>query len=389
MKKANNMEVKKINRNRVYRFVNRQERVSRPDIAAALGISGPTVLQIVNELLSEGLIEEVGEFQSTGGRKAKAVAPVHNACYAVGLDITKNHVSLVLSDLSGQILKHIRIHRTFEPTKKYYEQNGQTLYDFIEEAQIPADKILGVGISMPGIVDRANNILTDSHILGVSNIACREMERYIPYPCMMVNDANAAGITEQNTGKQGSTVVYLSLSNSVGGAIITRDNAWNTGEIGSSRSFQDYIYTGEHWRSAEFGHMTIVPDGKECYCGQKGCLDSYCSALIFANLTNGKLEEFFKRVEQGDVEFNRTLDTYLDYLAIAVNNLRMAFDCDIVLGGYVGSYMDEHIQKLREKVAKRDTFGGTADYVKACRYKIEASALGAALLYIETYIDSI
>ena len=111
---TSNQEVKKLNRNRVFRYVNSREETSMPEISAALSISGPTVLKIVNELKEEKLIREVGEFESTGGRKAKAIAAVRDVKYAIGLDITKNHVGIVYTDLSGKALKHERVRKPFK-----------------------------------------------------------------------------------------------------------------------------------------------------------------------------------------------------------------------------------------------------------------------------------
>ena len=104
-KKYTNMEVKKKNRNNVFRYICRNGMVSNPDISYALKLSLPTATQITKELVERGLVEEMGEMESTGGRRATALALSKSAGKAVGLDITKNHVSLVLTDLSGRFLK--------------------------------------------------------------------------------------------------------------------------------------------------------------------------------------------------------------------------------------------------------------------------------------------
>ncbi len=97
---TNSLEVKKLNRNRVFRYVNSLSETSMPDISSALDISGPTVLTIVKELKDAGVVEEVGELQSTGGRKAKAIAAVKDARCAIGVDITANHVGIAYTDLA-------------------------------------------------------------------------------------------------------------------------------------------------------------------------------------------------------------------------------------------------------------------------------------------------
>src|SRR5690554_249560 len=99
--RANSIEVKKINRNVIYQFLHRHDPISIQEIALQLKLSLPTVTQNLKELLERNLVVETGLFESTGGRKAKAISYNPVAKYAIGLDITKNHVGIVLIDLSG------------------------------------------------------------------------------------------------------------------------------------------------------------------------------------------------------------------------------------------------------------------------------------------------
>lgn len=94
-------------------------------------------------------------------------------------------------------------------------------------------------------------------------------------------------------------------------------------------------------------------------------------------------------MDQGDAEAAKIWDAYTDYLAIAVNNVHMVLDCDIVLGGYVGSCMGAHLKEVWDKVVGRNTFGEKEPYVKVCNYKVAAAALGAALNVIETFVSQI
>ena len=386
---TSNQEVKKLNRNRVFRYVNSREETSMPEISAALSISGPTVLKIVNELKEEKLIREVGEFESTGGRKAKAIAAVRDVKYAIGLDITKNHVGIVYTDLSGKALKHERVRKPFKYTQTYLHEVAAIVRRFVEESRIPKKRILGMGISVPAIIDVQRDYITNSHALGIYDVPCEELTACMPYPCELLNDANAAAITESNRSRTCSNLVYLFLSNTVGGAIIFGN------ETGIVRAAQEkdrgsvYMYKGNNWRSGEFGHMVIHPEGKRCYCGKIGCLDAYCSALRLADQTDGDLERFFREMEAGNQDLKKIWNEYLKDLAIAVDNLRMCFDCEIVLGGYVGSSMEPYIQEFRNLVAEKDIFENSGDYVYVCQYQKEASALGAAIFQIEKFIDTI
>ena len=377
---TNSVEVKRQNRNRVFRYVNGQAETSMPEISAALDISGPTVLTIVNELKEEGVLKEAGELKSTGGRKAKAIAAVKDIKYAVGIDLTANHISITYTDLSEKALKHVRIRKSFEYTNEYLDALAVFTRRFIEENAIPEDKILGIGISMSCIIDKKEQLITYSNALDIYNVSCSEWKEHFKYPAVLLNDANCAAIAESAEHVNCGNMVYLMLSNTVGGAVLF-ENSNVIMTAGNELEAVD-MYRGDNWRSAEFGHMVIHPGGRTCYCGKKGCLDAYCSALRLADLTEGKLEIFFEKLEEGNAEYEKIWDEYLDNLAIAVDNLRMCFDCEVVLGGYVGNLIGPYVPRLRQMVAEKNLFGHDGNYVRACDYRAEASALGAAIKLI-------
>lgn len=355
----------------------------------ALNISTPTVLSIVNELEKKQMIEVNGEFESTGGRKAKVLTAVRDIRYAVGLDITRNHVGITYTDLSGRALAHKRIRRSFAYSDVYFEDIARLTEDFVKECDIPSERIEGMGISIPAIINNRDQIITNSHALGVYGISCREWIEKMPYPCELVNDANAAAVTEISGRRIPGNMVYFSLSNTVGGAVLLRDDVGRIKFWSPWQGDTFSLYEGDNWRSCEFGHMVIHPGGSKCYCGKEGCVDAYCSALKLADKTEGNLERFFLEMEAGNEEFQAVWEEYLKNLVIAVDNLRMCFDCRIVLGGYVGSNISPYIDRIRKMAAEKNIFDRDGSYIDACRYQKEASALGAAILQIERYIDTI
>lgn len=380
---VSNQEVKKINRNQIYRLINDRERVSKPELSVLLGLSMPTVIQNVNELLERGLIAEVGAYESTGGRKAKVLAPVYDACYAIGIDITQNHIGMALTNLSGDVLRHTRLYKPYVNQDAYYRELAELANQYLADTGRPAGRFLGFGIAVPGIVRPDSQTISNSHALRINNVPCRTFSQYFGHPCVISNDANAAMVAEMFHHPQKVTAVYLSLSNSVGGAIFAEKIAGLSGEQAN-----DNLFLGDNFRSGEFGHMTLYPGGLPCYCGKLGCVDSYCSAKLLASLTNGKLEKFFDRLAD-EPSLLATWQVYLRHLAIAINNLRMAFDCQIIIGGYVGSHIEPHLGTLRVLAAQLNTFEADASYIRACRFKTEASALGAALRHVDNFISSI
>jgi len=372
---SSSIEIKKENRNNIYRLIYRSKTISLTEIAQKLSLSYLTVLQLVSELKEQGLVDDCGSFHSTGGRKAKMIGCVGDARLSLGLDITQNHISLVLLNMSAEILSSIRITLPYCYSDNYFLAVKEAIARFLEESGAEKSKILGMGISLPAIIESDHKTVTYAKVIDAGKNLFEKMKEVSAYPVLLFNDANAGGYAESwvsdYPGEAGC--IYLSLSNSVGGAFM----------IGN------HIFYGASNRCGEFGHMTIIPDGEECYCGKKGCLDAYCNATVLTRYAEDKMELFFEHLASGDRQCREVFHRYLDKLAIAINNLRMGLDCDIILGGYVGSYLEPYLTELRELVRKRNPFDQNTDFLKVCSFKSEAAAVGGALYYIELFIKEI
>lgn len=358
-------------KSKIAKFISEQGPVTKGEIAAALKISMPTTLQHVNDLVRRGIVVESGLLESTGGRKAKVLSISSEIGFALGADCTANHLTLVLVDMARQIRCRRRMRLPCRLSYSYYQELSEILEDFLQEAGIPHQKILGLGISLPGIVNPKEKLLVLSHVLKTSQVSLRGLEHVLGFPYRVENDANSAAYAELK-GMTKNTV-YLALSNTVGGAVCLHGR----------------LHSGENFRGGEFGHMIIQKGGRPCYCGRKGCVDTYCSARLLQQLGGDSLEEFFVKLRQGDQGCSDAWEEYLDYLAITVTNLRVSFDCDVVLGGYVGGYLEEFRGQLDRKVMEYNLFDLDTSYLKTGRYKLEAAAYGAALPFVDGFLEII
>ena len=366
-----NPGIKRRNLRKVLRFILEYGPCSRMDISSALHLSLPTVQQNIRLLEEKGLIIETGQFDSTGGRKASMFTGNRTAVCSLGIDITRNHVNLALVGLTGEIIRGERITCPSDSSSEYYIHLLQIIDSFVERCGENAQPIRFAGVSLPGILDPDQRHLIHSYV--IKSFDCDAFRARLPWPCIYENDANAAGLAELSLRRNDDDFAYLSLSNSVGGSLFVNGQ----------------LLLGSNRRGGEFGHMRIVPGGRICDCGKHGCLDGYCSALRLSEATNGDLNLFFQRLSRKDPEIIPVWEEYLDKLLLAITSIRMAFDCDIVLGGYVGSHLKPWMPKIRERLTQLDTFKAPADYVSCCKYTLNASACGAALQPLNSYIDGI
>ena len=358
------------NQRKIAKFILKKGETSKQEIASELGLSMPTVLQNVKELVQNGLVIETGKYESTGGRKAAVLSIAEQFRAAVGIDITANHISYVLMDLCGKVIAKKRMKSVFANDSAYYQSVADNLDTCMRDIDADLIKILGEGFSLPGIIIKHDNVLVRSHVLKQNHMNLKPFSQRIPFPVSYENDANSALFAE--THHIDTDMIYLSLSISVGGAIYLNGK----------------IFEGNHRRSAEFGHMIVEFNGKTCYCGKKGCADAYCSATVLLKYADS-LEDFFECLQDGDTEIQTACDNYLDHLAVLITNLRMAFDCDIMLGGYVGGYLKQYMPELSCKAVQYNMFENDTLYLKNCTYEREASAIGAAMYFFDSYLNSL
>lgn len=360
---------KTITRSRILNYVINNQITSKAEVSKNLNLSMPTVLSNINDLIAKGIIIETGEYESTGGRKAKSIGINPSYRYSVGIVITANHVGIVLVNLKYEIVKFRRVRMKFSPDASYCQDLSVLTSEFLKDTEYQ-DRILGIGISIPGIISQKDHLLIKSHALQLENYSLSFLEQAFDLPVYFENDANAAMMAEDINRYRNA--IYLSLNNTLGGAFC----------------IDGKLFQGENQKAGEFGHMILVPGGRKCYCGKKGCADAYCAASALTDEINS-LETFMEQLKSGDEAAEEKWSEYLDMLAVLISNLRMAYDMDIILGGEVGGYLAEHMLPLGEKVMEYNGFDHDIRYLRNCSYKREASAVGAAKHFLQDFIKNI
>lgn len=370
----NNIEVKKLNRRNVLTYMLGKEQVSKRDVAVALHLSIPTVTQCMVELQEMGLVQECGAMDSMGGRKSMGYRSVKTARVAIGVDITRKHINVVVIDLAMDVLYSRRVTVRLHDTRASYEELRGIICDAVRESRTEPSSILGLGISLPSIIDETGTKLSGLHEqMEISHNLYDIVKDWFSFPVILENDATSAGRAEVKVREMQENMVYFFISPSVGGSVIIDGKA---------------LY-GRTGRAGEFGHMTLVPGGRPCYCGRRGCVNAYCSTELLSDHTEGNLYEFFRRLENGDRECAGIWKEYLDSLALAVHNLNSSFDMKIVIGGYLGQHIGPYMGQLEDRIRKMDHYLASMHFVEPAVLKYEASAIGAAMVFVERYLSEV
>lgn len=348
---------------------------TKQEIAYHLQLSLPTVTQNLTHLVEEGLIScENKVISRTGGRNPVAYSYIPEAKVAIGLDISRHHVKSIVVDMDGNVIKYVYRRKNYARTDEYLKMLGEEVEQIIESAGLDRDRIIGVGIAVPGLIDYVADFVVDGRVIDNRGMTRAEFSKYIPFKTRLIHDSEAAGFSEIIRSSDIHNACYVTLGNSIGGSVFINDKP----------------YRGDGLFSCEFGHLNLTPNGRRCYCGQKGCFDPYCNAEVLTNHSDGNLFTFFDNIENGDEKLIKIWDVYLDHLASAVTAIRMMFGSTIIIGGDVGAFIDKYMGTLQAKVDAISPFGEkSVKYLIPCRNKLEAIASGAALYLVQEYLDNV
>jgi predicted NBD/HSP70 family sugar kinase len=342
--------IRDINRQIVLNYVREREPISRATISRETALQRSTVSAIVDALISDGLIDEIGAGESTGGRRPKLLSLRREGALAIGIDITPSKSRIAVSNLAGLILEQKEC-----PTDKGYEHTVYNICVNVRQLlQKYQGKVEGIGISVPGIVDT-----TMSNIIHVPYFDWRDLNigkdvsDGTGLDVTVDNDANAAALAELWFGRPEVSDVRDFIM------ILASDG------IGTGIVFDGQIYRGEYGAAGEFGHMVIGSDAPvACSCGSHRCWEAfssrYSSVARYTRLkgSNNEKEIDFStlvhRAFDGDKAALAALKQTAEYLGIGISNLIVGFSPEaIVVGGEFTKAWSLIFDTLQETVERR------------------------------------
>ena len=367
--------LKKINRSKIYQYIYRSKLTSKLQIVQDLQMGLSTVSQNLNLLENEGLIEKNGYFDSTGGRKANAIQIVSDFRISIGVGILKNMFHITAIDLYGNTVYTDTIPLTYSNTAAYYQQITDKVKDFIDKNQYPENKILGVSIATQGITSPDNTTVIYGNIMNNTGMRLKDFSRHLPYPCHLEHDSKSAAFLELWNHPELDSAVVLLLNRNLGGAIITNHQ----------------IHQGCSMHSGTIEHICVNPDGPLCYCGNRGCLETYCSANSLEQASGMTIKEFFPLLrEKKSPQLIQIWEDYLKHLAFAMKNLNLVIDAPIIISGYLVPYFTEDdTDYLLRQINSMTPFELKEEQILVGTHGQYTPAIGAALFYVKEFIQSV
>ncbi|MGE5586545.1 MAG: ROK family protein [Bacillota bacterium] len=262
--------IRDLNMSIVISAVRRHGPIPRVDIARMTTLGRSTVSELTALLLKEGFIREIGSQDPGEKRRALGRRPVllefnPKARFVVGVKLAPRTVSAALTDLEADILDTAELpidERAGE--KAVRRQVSRVIREVMSRAGAGAEKVVGVGVAMPGIVDNRTGVSISPRFFLWQNLPLKHLlEDEFGIPVFIDNDANAAALGEKwrGWGREVENMVLVTVGIGIGGGIIINNQ----------------LYRGFAAGAGEVGHITINEDGPECSCGNRGCLEAMAS----------------------------------------------------------------------------------------------------------------
>lgn len=379
-------------RARIYELLAGHREVSRPQLADASGLSRATIGVVIEDMIQKGLVQEIGAGDSRGGRPPILLRQNRSAAYAIGASLYDYRWHIVATDLAGVVVE--RVYVDLENTSA--ESAVLALGEVIEQlrGRLDNQRILPlIGIGSPGLVDAHSGVIKSATDLRWRDVPISaQITERTGIPCVVVNRSKAGAMASywHISNRTMDDLVFISIGTGVSAGMIQRGS----------------LYLGANSSAGELGHVTILPDGPQCECGNRGCLQELINERAIASRARRVLRrnpgsimgqyagdhperltafQVLEAAEQGDTAAVSVVETIADYLTIAVANLINLFNPQaIILGGPVAEQSPLLVSRVSQRVADRAmAYPLSAARIMGNTLGPETGAIGAAVLALE------
>jgi len=352
----------------VLQAIRSSSETTRVELSRMTGLTAPTIANITRRLIDAGLVKEIGRLQGPRGQPAIRLTVDALGCVAIGLNIDRDHLTIVVLDLAGQVRGRISRDIAFALPEDVVDFVGGALDPLLAEAGVPRDRVIGVGVTRP---DDLGSIALpgrpESYERWAALSVADLLAPLLPWPVLVDNDAAAAAIGEAQSGAGSglASFFYIFISSGLGGGLMID---------------RHYVQGANH-RSAELG---LLPDATSATPG----------ALVQDVVSLSALMEYLARagcavagpacIDASHPAVKRVLDQWVEdatrALIAPLVNINCLIDPQaIIIGGRLPDLLvDELIERLTVRLAEMH-LPATAPISRAAMAG-DAPAIGAAIL---------
>jgi N-acetylglucosamine repressor len=381
--KADSHKLRESNRALVLQILGEGKAVTRSELARRSSLAKPTVSTIVEALVAEGVVHELGSgpVRSKAGPRGRLVGLNPDAAAFLGIHYGVKGTSLALADARGEI-------RTTAVMASFREDPSAALREVLPAAlelcrstSTPPERLRGVGVAVPGLVQHETGTCVFAPNLGWTNVPLGDALTGLFHVGTTVrNSMQAAAVAEAcvGVGKNVHAFVWLYIGSGVGAALV----------------IDGQVFYGKRGYTGELGHWPVVPEGAVCACGRRGCLETVASNEAVEAVASARWSEHHRHrpphrldaltvaaaAQNGEPFARAALDEVGEHLGAAVASLLNLLDPDLIVldGGLIrtGSYLLEVVRRS----AKRLAIGGGAAPIVPSSVDDDAMLRGAVFL---------
>ncbi|RKT07471.1 glucokinase-like ROK family protein [Streptomyces sp. 3211.6] len=334
------------NLERVVRAVRLAGSLTQAEIARTTGLSAATVSNIVRELKEGGTVEVTDT--SAGGRRARSVSLSGDAGIVIGVDFGHTHLRVAVGNLAHQVLAEESEPLDVDASwAEGFDRAEALVGRLVQQVGVARDKVIGVGLGVPGPIDVESGTLGSTAILpGWAGINPRqELSRRLGVPVYVDNDANLGALGELvwGSGRGVRDLAYIKVASGVGAGLVINGQ----------------IYRGPGGTAGEIGHITLDESGPVCRCGNRGCLETFAAARYVLPLLQGShgpeltMEKVVELAREGDPGCRRVITDVGRHVGSGVASLcNLLNPSRIVLGGSLADAGELVLAPIRESVGR-------------------------------------
>jgi len=393
---ANASDLKYQNQRTLLKLLHQHNHMSRADLARQTGLTPSTITTLTTDLIDAGIVREQGRgVLVSAGRRPTLLELIPDARFALGAYIGDLSCFGVITNLRGRVVETFQIEtpREQNPTLGL-ERVIAEARAMIKRWNGPHDRLLGVGLGIPGLVDAVSGTVLFAPNLGWENMPVRTMwQDALGLPVVIENDVRALALGEQwvGLGRQVRSLACVHFGAGVGCGVVVDGK----------------IYRGATGGASEIGHTVIDVNGPLCRCGNHGCLETFAGGqAVIATAARGLLSStpsslrdltgndprklslslIFQTARQGDGFAQSVIEQAIKHVSMAVANVINSFDPEMVI--LSGELIDEGADFIVDAIietARAHVFGAAARQTPIIVTSLAKtiSALGPAYLVFQ------